>query len=91
MEHMYLPGYLEKCAEDVGFQNSIGNVNSKHVTIKRLNNSGSNYWCYLHKYLIVLMAIVGPDYKSICIDIGGFAKYSDGGIFETSNMGKRFE
>ncbi|CAH1987547.1 unnamed protein product [Acanthoscelides obtectus] len=63
----------------------------KHVTIKRPNNSGSNYWCYLHKYSIVLMAIVGPDYKFICVDIGGFGKNSDGGIFETSNMGKRFE
>ncbi|CAH2000928.1 unnamed protein product [Acanthoscelides obtectus] len=32
------------------------------------------------------MAIVGPDYKFICVDIGGFGKNSDGGIFETSNM-----
>ncbi|CAH1986898.1 unnamed protein product [Acanthoscelides obtectus] len=72
-----------------GFPNCIGRVDGKHVTIKRPNNSGSNYWCYLHKYSIVLMAIVGPDYKFICVDIGGFGKNSDGGIFETSN--KRFE
>ncbi|CAH2004359.1 unnamed protein product [Acanthoscelides obtectus] len=64
-------------------------VDGKHVTIKRPNNSDSNYWCYLHKYSIVLMAIVGPDYKFICVDIGGFGKNSDGSIFETSNMGKR--
>ncbi|CAH1965361.1 unnamed protein product [Acanthoscelides obtectus] len=85
----------KKCAEEFenrwGFPNFIGSVDGKHVTIKRPNNSGSNYWCYLHKYSIVLMAIVGPDYKFICVDIGGFGKNSDGGIFETSNMGKRFE
>ncbi|CAH2001576.1 unnamed protein product [Acanthoscelides obtectus] len=99
MEHIYSPEPTEniwkKCAEEFenrwGFPNCIGSVDGKHVTIKRPNNSGSNYWCYLHKYSIVLMAIVGPDYKFICVDIGGFGKNSDGGIFETSNMGKRFE
>lgn len=37
------------------------------------------------------MAIVGPDYRFISVDIGGFDKNSDGGIFEASNMGRRFE
>ncbi|CAH2007214.1 unnamed protein product [Acanthoscelides obtectus] len=100
MDHIYLPEPTEniwkKCADEEfenrwGFPNCIGSVDGKHVTIKRPNNGGSNYWCYLHKYSIVLMAIVGPDYKFICVDIGGFGKNSDGGIFETSNMGKRFE
>ncbi|CAH1980820.1 unnamed protein product [Acanthoscelides obtectus] len=77
MEHIYLPEPTEniwkKCAEGFenrwGFPNCIGSVDGKHVTIKRPNNSGSNYWCYLHKYSIVLMAIVGPDHKCICIYI----------------------
>ncbi|CAH1990584.1 unnamed protein product [Acanthoscelides obtectus] len=75
MEHIYLPEPTEniwkKCAEEFenrwGFPNCIGSVDGKHVTIKRPNNSGSNYWCYLHKYSIVLMAIVGPDYKFVLI------------------------
>jgi len=37
------------------------------------------------------MAIVGPNFKFICVDIGGYGKNSDGGIFEESNMGKKFE
>ena len=37
------------------------------------------------------MAIVGPDYRFICVDIGGYGKNSDGGIFDSSNMGQRFE
>lgn len=36
------------------------------------------------------MAIVDPQYKFICIDVGGYGKNSDGGIFEASAMGKRF-
>ena len=37
------------------------------------------------------MAIVGQDYRFICVDIGGYGKNSDGGIFDSSNMGQRFE
>ncbi|KAI4469788.1 hypothetical protein MML48_1g06842 [Holotrichia oblita] len=66
-------------------------IDGKHVTIKCLDKTGSNYWCYLNKFSMVLMAIVGPDYRFISVDIGGFGKNSDGGIFETSNMGRRFE
>ncbi|CAH1972498.1 unnamed protein product [Acanthoscelides obtectus] len=59
MEHIYLPteNIWKKCAEEFenrwGFPNCIGSVDGKHVTIKRPNNSGSNYWCHLHKYSIV--------------------------------------
>lgn len=66
-------------------------MDGKHVTIKRPPKSGSNYYCYLNKFSLVLMAIVGPEYKFICVDIGGYGKNSDGGIFEVSNMGQRFE
>lgn len=37
------------------------------------------------------MAIVSADYTSIYVDIGGYGNNRDGGIFETSNMGQRFE
>lgn len=73
------------------FPNCIGSIDGKHVTIKCPDKTGSNYWCYLNKFSIVLLAIVGPDYKFLSVDIGGFGKNSDGGIFEASNMGKRFE
>ena len=73
------------------FPNCIGSVNGQHVTIKCPDKTGSNYWCYLNKFSLVLMAIVGPDYKFICVDIGGYGKNSDGGIFEVSNMGRRLK
>ncbi|XP_063925016.1 uncharacterized protein LOC135138913 isoform X2 [Zophobas morio] len=73
------------------FPNCIGSIDGKHVTIKCPQKSGSNYFCYLKKFSIVLMAIVGPDYKFLCVDIGGFGKNSDSGIFEASNMGMKCE
>lgn len=74
-----------------GFPNCIGSIDEKHVTIKCPNKSGSNYFCYLKKFSIVLMAIVGADYRFICVDIGAYGKNSDSGIFDASNIGKRFE
>jgi len=37
------------------------------------------------------MAIVDPEYKFICVDVGGYDRNSDGGILEKSTMGKRLE
>nr|CAH7751539.1 unnamed protein product [Callosobruchus chinensis]CAH7765657.1 unnamed protein product [Callosobruchus chinensis] len=37
------------------------------------------------------MVVVRADYKFIFVDIGGYGKNSDGGIFGNSNMGQRFE
>uniref|UniRef100_A0A6P7G6W6 Protein ANTAGONIST OF LIKE HETEROCHROMATIN PROTEIN 1-like n=1 Tax=Diabrotica virgifera virgifera TaxID=50390 RepID=A0A6P7G6W6_DIAVI len=99
LQHIYLPEpttEIWKKSEE-GFRNTwrfpncIGSIDGKHVTIKCPDKTGSNYWCYLNKFSTVLMAIVGPDYRFISVDIGGFGKNSDGGIFEASNMGRRFE
>ncbi|XP_008179385.1 uncharacterized protein LOC103308193 [Acyrthosiphon pisum] len=86
-------GFFEKWQ----FPNCIGSVDGKHVTIKCPNNSGSKNFCYLKKFSVVLMAIVDPDYKFICIDVyicidvSGYGRNSDGGILEESIMGKRLE
>lgn len=80
-------GFLEKWK----FPNCVGSIDGKHVTIKCPQRSGSMYFSYLKKFSIVLLAIVGPDYKFICIDVGGYGKNSDSGIFDESVMGRKFE
>lgn len=73
------------------FPNCCGAIDGKHVTIQCPPKTGSNYYCYLKKFSIVLMAIADADYKFICVDIGGYGKNSDGGILDHSVMGRRFE
>lgn len=68
------------------FPNRIGSIDGKQVTIKCPPKTESNHFCYLKKFSIVLMEIVSADYKFICV-----GKNSDGGIFENSHMGHRFE
>ena len=99
MENIYLPEPTTEIWEQsaVGFEdvcqfpNCIGSIDRKHITIKCPNKTGFNHFCYLNKFSLVLMVIVGPDYRFICVDIGGYGKNSDGGIFYTSDMGQRFE
>jgi hypothetical protein len=51
------------------FPNCIGGSDGKHMTLKCPQNSGSQYFSYLQKCSLVLMAIVGPVYKFTCADI----------------------
>lgn len=71
------------------FPNCIGSIDGKHITIKCPDKTGSNYFCYLQKFSFVLLAVVDHEYKFICIDVGGYGKNSDGGLFEESTMGQR--
>jgi len=54
-------------------------------------HSGSRIFCYLKKFLIVLMVIVDLIYKFICTDVGVHGKSFDGGILEESFMKKKLE
>jgi hypothetical protein len=42
------------------FPNCIGSIDGKHVTIKCPNKTGSNHFCYLHKFSIVFTRYCGP-------------------------------
>jgi len=79
-------GFYEKWQ----FPNCIGSIDGKHVTVKCPNKSGSRNFCYLKKFSIVLMAIVDPEYKCICVDVGGYGQNSDGGIFDQQLLSQQW-
>jgi len=68
--------------------NCFGAIDGKHIFLQCPPNSGSLYYNYKKQFSIVLMAISDHLYRFSLVDIGAYGGNSDGGIFESSNIGK---
>ncbi|XP_053987931.1 uncharacterized protein LOC128881174 [Hylaeus volcanicus] len=84
------PDKWKKTAEEFfdiwNFPNCIGALDGKHVIIQAPADSGSQFFNYKKTFSIVLLALVDAYYKFIAVNIGGYGRNSDGGLFASSKL-----
>jgi hypothetical protein len=73
------------------FPNCIGAIDGKYTEIQAPNNSGSLFFNYKKTFSVVLLAVVDANYKFTIIELGGYGKSNDGGLFTRSILGKSLE
>ena len=60
----------EKFNERWNFPNCLGAIDGKHIVMLQPAKSGSHYRNYKGSDSVVLLAIVGPNYKFLYVDVG---------------------
>lgn len=75
--------------ETCQFDHCCGAIDGKHVIIRAPSNSGSDYYNYKNTFSIVLLAVADATRKFRIIDVGSKGRFSDGGIFADSVLGRK--
>ncbi|XP_069687252.1 uncharacterized protein [Periplaneta americana] len=81
----------EEFGKKWGFPNCVGALDGKHIRIKRPNNSQNMYRNYKGFYSTNMLTVTDANYKFVVVDIGGYGKDSDGGMFAASALSEQLE
>jgi len=71
------------------FPECCGAIDGKHIAIHAPANCGSTFYNYKKSNSIILMAVVGPNYQFIYIDVGFNGSYRMVESFETVHSLRR--
>lgn len=77
--------------EKSNFPNCVGAIDGKHITVQCFSKTGSKYFNYKGRFSIVLLAICDPQLRFTYVSIGSAGRESDGGIFQSSDIGQLIE
>ena len=75
-----------KFKERWNFRNGLGGVDGKHILLQQPKSSGSHYRNYKGTNSIILLAMVGPEYEFLFVDVGINGRNSDGGNSSQSHL-----
>ena len=73
------------------FPHVIGAIDGKHIRIKALHRSGTNYHNYKGYFSLQLLAICDAKYKFIFADVGQYGSNNDCAVLSNSNIGKKVD
>ncbi|XP_069606366.1 uncharacterized protein [Ranitomeya imitator] len=78
-------GFQDNC----DFPHCIGALDGKYIRVRKLPNSGSQFYNYKQFFSVVLLAVVDSHYRFIIVNIGAYGRTGDSRVFNSSIMGRR--
>ena len=75
-----------KFKERENLPNGLEGVDGKHIVLRQPKSSGSHYRNYKGTDSIILLAIVGPEYELLFVNVGVNGRNSDGGNWSESRL-----
>ena len=73
------------------FPNGLGAIDGKYIQVRPPLGIGSEYFSYKKTFSIILLAIAGPDYECINVDIGSNRQMNDSGVWNSSDLRRKVE
>ena len=73
------------------FPHTLGAIDEKHICIQNPAFGGTHNFNYKEFYSVILLGVVGAEYKFQYVDVGATGSESDGGIFVKSQLGKMLD